>query len=104
MFCHNCGSEVHDFAETCFKCKSKLILPIKAVPVENIEKPKTSKISPVTGYILGFLMPFLGLIIGIYFLFCKNRADHGILVICWSIFWWIVSFICLYLLLTEALV
>ena len=89
MFCKQCGNEIPDNAVVCTKC---------GVPTDNFEKKKEAgEISQgiiVAGYILAFLIPLIGGIIGIYAM-VKDKPGHGIgmlVLALFSFFFWIGFF------------
>lgn len=82
MFCTRCGNEVPNDAVVCTKC---------GVATENFAKGgSVSQGVIVSGYVLAFLVPLIGGIVGLYLLL-KNEAGHGIgilvLAVCSFFFW-----------------
>jgi len=85
MFCQFCGNEVVATAVVCTKCGS----PIKGGKVTGGEQASTGLIT--AGYVLGFLMPLIGFIIGIVML-VRGTTNHGVgamVVSLCSFFFWI---------------
>lgn len=104
-FCPFCGEALVDEAKFCKSCGKSLedinfnnntqqtgYTPPYSVPV--VEKSHTAAI--VLGYVFAFLIPLIGLILGIY-LATRNDSQkarrHGIFVLILAIAVWIVNFI-----------
>jgi len=81
MYCASCGKELAEEAISCPSCGA----PTKN---HNNKVNQVSEVSQgiiVTGYILAFVIPFIGGIVGIYSMF-KNKPGHGIGILVLSFF------------------
>lgn len=86
MFCKKCGNKIADDAIVCTKCG----VPTGIIFNEKKETEEVGQIIIIVGYILAFLMPIVGGIVGIYMM-AKRRPGHGIamlvLAVMSSVFW-----------------
>jgi uncharacterized OB-fold protein len=85
MYCSSCGAQIVTEAVICPKCGC-------ATPNFKKESGKVTDYDLVASYVLGALIPLVGIIMGI-FLLAKGKSAHAIGVILVSIgmflFWWI---------------
>ena len=88
MYCKNCGSQILSKAVVCVTC---------GAPTDRFDKerktPAVSIVLIASGYICAFLIPFLGVILGLITL-GKGAHGHGIGIIALSVlfflFWSLV--------------
>lgn len=75
MYCSSCSKELSDKAISCPEC---------GAPTENYGSEVSQGVI-VAGYILAFIIPFIGGIVGIYSMF-KSKPGHGIGILALSLF------------------
>lgn len=76
MYCKQCGNEIPKNAVICIKC---------GVPIDTFKKWIL-----ILGYIFSFILPPIGLILGIYAI-VRKRIGHGIVIILISLFFFIAG-------------
>ena len=83
MFCQNCGSEVSDKAVVCVKCGCAL--------TQNKEDALVfpwTKNQMITYGIIGFIIPIIGIIMGIIGLCKEPRRTQGVILLAIGLFAW----------------
>ena len=96
MFCQKCGKEINDEAVVCVGCGCP-VQNAKNTPVENSPSnpPRESNSTANCALIFAFLLPIVGLIVGIVGA-CKYKTpslkQRCITAIVISVIVWIVSF------------
>ena len=81
MFCKHCGNNIPDNAVVCMKC---------GVATDNFNKEKKKDAPIVAGYLCAFLLPVVGIIVGIYIMVKYEEIAHGIAMVLISLFAWAV--------------
>lgn len=93
MYCKSCGLQINDEAVICTNCGVKTDNFEKSVnenaqiiepEVISDQKDESIKKALIVGYITALLIPFVGLIVGIYVL-AKNAVLHGVGIITLSL-------------------
>lgn len=88
MFCKKCGSEYSEDAVYCNKC---------GLPTESSASAPVSDGLLIAGYLCAFIIPLIGLILGII-VTSKGSTGHGIAIIistllmCFSLFFCLGTF------------
>lgn len=82
MFCTNCGAEVLDKAVVCVKCGCQLLKE------EACAMGAWTKNQMITYGILGFIIPIIGVIMGIIGLCKEPRRTQGVILLAIGLFAW----------------